>query len=58
MNVLHKIKALLYENFLTENPNDYIARVSSERTLNVKDIFRWLLPVVGLQQQQQLWNIM
>lgn len=32
MNVLHKIKALLYENFLTENPNDYIARVSSERT--------------------------
>lgn len=38
MNILHKIKAYLYENFLTENPNDYIARVSSERTLNVKDI--------------------
>lgn len=38
MNVLHKIKAYLYENFLTENPNDYTARVSSERTLNVKDI--------------------
>ena len=38
MNILHKIKAFLYENFLTENPNDYIARVSSERTLNTKDI--------------------
>lgn len=38
MNILHKIKAFLYENFLTENPNDYTARVSSERTLNVKDI--------------------
>jgi hypothetical protein len=38
MNILHKIKAYLYENFLTDNPNDYIARVSSERALNVKDI--------------------
>lgn len=38
MNVLHKIKAFLYENFLTDNPNDYTARVSSERALNVKDV--------------------
>ncbi|NJK95770.1 MAG: DUF4469 domain-containing protein [Bacteroidetes bacterium] len=38
MNVLHKVKAYLYENFLTDNPNDYLARVSSERTLNVNDI--------------------
>lgn len=38
MNVLHKIKAFLYENFLTENPNDYMAKVNSERTLGVKDI--------------------
>jgi len=36
--VFHKIKAWLYENFLTPNPNDYMARVSSERTLNTRDI--------------------
>jgi len=37
---LHTIKAALYDNPLTENPNDFIARVQSERTLNVKDICR------------------
>lgn len=37
-NILHKIKAYLYENFLTPDPDDYSARVSSERTLSVKDI--------------------
>ena len=36
--VHHKIKANLYENFLTEDPNDYSAKVISERTLNVKEI--------------------
>jgi hypothetical protein len=36
--LLHKIKAFLYANFLTENPNDFTARVSSERSLSVKDI--------------------
>lgn len=36
--VLHKIKVNLYENFLTDNPNDYSAKVISERTLNVKEI--------------------
>ncbi|MDR1348481.1 MAG: DUF4469 domain-containing protein [Prevotellaceae bacterium] len=37
--VLHKIKAWLYDNLLTQdNPNDYIARVISERSLNVNDI--------------------
>jgi hypothetical protein len=36
---LHKIKAYLYDNQLTkENPNDFIARVISERSLSVKDI--------------------
>lgn len=35
---LHKIKAYLYDNFLTDNPNDYSARVASERSLNVSDI--------------------
>ncbi|MDR0420506.1 MAG: DUF4469 domain-containing protein [Prevotellaceae bacterium] len=36
--VLHKIKAYLYDNALTDNPNDFIARVHSERSLSVKDI--------------------
>jgi len=36
--VLHKIKVNLYENYLTDNPNDYSARVISERTLNIKEI--------------------
>jgi hypothetical protein len=40
MEVLHKIKVNLYENFLTENPDDYSAKVISERTLNVKEICR------------------
>ena len=35
---MHKIKAGLYDNALTENPNDFIARVLSERSLSVKDI--------------------
>ena len=38
MAVLHKIKAYLYDNVLTENPNDFMARVSSERSLSVKEI--------------------
>jgi hypothetical protein len=29
-NVLHKIRVNLYENFLTENPNDYSAKVIAE----------------------------
>jgi hypothetical protein len=38
-NPLHKIRAFLYENLLTkDNPNDYMARVDSERSLNVKDV--------------------
>jgi len=36
--ILHKIKAYLYENLLTEDPNDYVARVSSERTLGITEI--------------------
>lgn len=37
-NILHKIKANLYPNLLTEDPNDFSARVISERTLNVKEV--------------------
>ena len=38
--VLHRIKVNLYENYLTDNPNDYSAKVISERTLNIKEICR------------------
>lgn len=34
-NVFHKIKANLYPNLLTEDPNDFSAKVISERSLNV-----------------------
>lgn len=37
-DVLHKIKANLYPNLLTEDPNDFTARVISERTLNISDV--------------------
>ncbi|MDR1120529.1 MAG: DUF4469 domain-containing protein [Dysgonamonadaceae bacterium] len=37
--VLHRIRAFLYDNPLTkENPNDMIARVISERSLDVHDV--------------------
>ncbi|CAD7811821.1 hypothetical protein CHRY9390_02421 [Chryseobacterium aquaeductus] len=39
MPILHKIKAYLYDNVLTkDNPNDFIARTVSERSLSVEDI--------------------
>lgn len=39
MLILHKIKAYLYDNALTkDNPNDYIARTVSERSLGIKQI--------------------
>jgi hypothetical protein len=38
MAVLHTIKAWLYENQLTDDPNDLSARVSAERALSVRDI--------------------
>jgi len=37
---LHTIKGQLYDNILTPNPNDYMARVVSERSLSVKDVCR------------------
>lgn len=37
-NILHRIKAYLYDNPLTESPNDFIARVSSEQSLSVKHV--------------------
>jgi hypothetical protein len=38
MSTLHSIKALLYDNQLTEDPNDFIARVNSEKSLSIDDI--------------------
>jgi hypothetical protein len=38
MAVLHTIKARLYENPLTDDENDFAARVSAERTLSVGDV--------------------
>jgi hypothetical protein len=36
--ILHSIKAKLYPNLLTDDPNDYSARVDSERSLSISDI--------------------
>jgi hypothetical protein len=39
VNIFHRIKGWLYNNFLTkDNPNDYIVRIHSERSLGIKDI--------------------
>ena len=37
-NILHRIKAILFPNWLTDDPNDYSARVVSERSLSVSEI--------------------
>ena len=37
-NLKHKIRAYLYENYLTDDPNDYIARVNSEKTIGIDEI--------------------
>ena len=34
----HKMKGWLYDNVLTENPNDYILRIFSEKSLNIDDV--------------------
>jgi len=38
MAYLHKIKAQLHDNVLTDNPNDFIARVVAEKSLSIEDI--------------------
>lgn len=37
-NILHRIKAYLYRNVFTEDSNEYLARVRTERSLDVKTI--------------------
>ena len=34
----HTIKAYLYENYLTDDPNDFVARVSSEKSIGIDEI--------------------
>ena len=36
--VMHKIRAYLHDNPLTDDPNDFSARVNSERSLSVREI--------------------
>jgi len=38
MAYLHKIKAQLHDNVLTEDPNDFVARVVAEKSLSIDDI--------------------
>jgi hypothetical protein len=38
MPILHRIKAWLYPNLLTPNPDDYVIRPVAERTLSVTEI--------------------
>ncbi|MFT3737250.1 MAG: DNA-binding domain-containing protein [Breznakibacter sp.] len=38
VTIKHSVKAYLYDNLLTDDPNDFSARVSSERTLGIEDI--------------------
>ncbi len=48
-NILHRIKANLYPNLLTEDPNDFAARVISERSLSVKDVCKQAISRGGAQ---------
>jgi nucleoid DNA-binding protein len=36
--ILHRVKAILFPNLLTEDPDDFYAKVISERTLSTDDI--------------------
>jgi hypothetical protein len=38
MAIFHKIRAWLYDNMLTPDPNDYSIRVIPDRTLTIRDI--------------------
>ena len=47
--IFHSIKANLYENYLTEDPNDLTARVISERSLSAKEICKSAVSRGGAQ---------
>ncbi|MDR1259690.1 MAG: DUF4469 domain-containing protein [Tannerellaceae bacterium] len=37
-NIFHKIRANLYKNYLTEDPDDYSIRVIADRSLNISEV--------------------
>ena len=37
-SILHVVEVYLYENFLTPDPNDYVGRVETTRTLGLRDV--------------------
>jgi hypothetical protein len=37
-SIFHKIKAYLYRNFFREDANNYVARVITERSLNIREV--------------------
>ena len=48
MPILHKIKAYLHHNVRTkDNPNDFIARTVSERSLGMKQIYETVVKCGG-----------
>ena len=49
MAVMHKIKAHLYDNALTENPNDLVARVVSEKSLSVAEAGAFIAQAVDIK---------
>jgi hypothetical protein len=58
----HRIKAHLYDNVLTDNPNDFVARVSSERMLTVRSISQEAvarggadISVAAMEHAVELW---
>jgi hypothetical protein len=61
--ILHRIKAHLYDNVLTKDDlHDYIARVASERTLNIKQVCEAAvsrggadIPAPAMEHAVELW---
>ena len=37
-SILHVVEIYLFENFLTPDPNDYVGRVETERTLGLNEV--------------------
>jgi hypothetical protein len=57
MAILHKVKAWLYKNLLTPDPDDYVIRVVSERTLGVHEICVSAVPLLAPIFRRQQWNM-
>jgi hypothetical protein len=60
--IYHHIRAYLYKNYLTADPNDYTVRVESERSLNTREICEAAverggadISVAAMQHAVELW---